>query len=347
MPDSRSNFRHNDYALIIGINDYLPTDDGGLPPLSGAISDAESIAKWLMCSDGGNLPIENCLTLFSSAEPRKPLQEAIDYSLDTIFKKVQNNGGHAARFYFYFSGHGFAAEGSESDIAMCVANWSSTRRRSAISSKEYVDLFVRYKVFDEVIFWADCCRNASYRLRPMGPSLDVFYRGDVDTVYMIANSTQYMDQAFEIKDRTDGVTKGVFSELLIKGLKGEAATKDGVINSHSLKAYLEIHVPIEAQKHGYKQIPQIMTTANEKSIVFKHGALQQYTTCVISISEANIGEIEILNGELASVKIITITEKGNVEIDLLKGIYVIRNLTTKVEHFFLITANKELQNVSF
>lgn len=339
--------RPNDYALVVGINDYLLVKDGGLPTLVGAIPDAKAVAAWLIDSQGGGMPMENCHTLYSTADPRTPLQDAIDNKLEQIFTAVLEKGGRADRFYFYFSGHGFGSENSYNDIAMCIANWSLMRRRSAISSSEYFDLFVKYKVFSEVVFWSDCCRNTSHLIRPIGPTLDVFNYGNEDTVYMIAYSTQYMDQAFEVNSNTAEEKRGLFSELLVRGLKGEASNRYGAINSHSLKIYLDIHVPAAAQRQGFKQKPQISTTANENSIIFKQVLEPQIIQCIISVSKENIGNLEVHNGNLDLIFSVDIQTPNDFQIDLNKGLYLIKNPKKGSQKFFNVIARGGTQHVRF
>lgn len=346
--DSSENLRENDYALVIGINDYPSKENGGLlPTLKGAIADAQAMAEWLTDKRGGRIPLSNCETLYSSMDCSTPLLEMIDKKLENIFDNVWAKGGEADRFYFYFSGHGFGSEINQSDIALCLTNWSLKRKRSAISSFEYYDLFIRFKIFGEVIFWTDCCRNTSYRIRPFGSTLDVFRIGSIDTVYMIGFATQYMDQAYEVGIGANNESRGIFSQLLLKGLNGEATTENGAINAHSLKSYLDIHVPIAAQEHGYKQKPQIMITGDADSILFREGISPNKEKCFISISPEQAGEIEILNGNLQCILRSIINEEKIIEIDLVVGIYIVQNPTKNSRCLFEVTKEKGANHVNF
>jgi len=64
--------------------------------------------------------------------------------------------GPARRFYFYFSGHGFAQLQTNSHL--CLAKWSDKRRNNALDAKSYLNYILATGQFDEVMFFMDCCR---------------------------------------------------------------------------------------------------------------------------------------------------------------------------------------------
>ena len=99
----------NDYALLIGINDY-PQWNAGQKSLKGPIRDATEFRNWLIDPEGGGLLPGNVHLLTSQAQPLGPLQ--ID--IDKAFWQIRQNseGKERRRFYFYFSGHGHSPAGS-------------------------------------------------------------------------------------------------------------------------------------------------------------------------------------------------------------------------------------------
>ena len=48
-----------DYAIIIGINNYTPPTQKGLKTLQGAINDANKVEDWVSSATGGNVPASN------------------------------------------------------------------------------------------------------------------------------------------------------------------------------------------------------------------------------------------------------------------------------------------------
>ena len=127
----------DDFAIIIGINDYTPPNQKGLKTLQGAVNDANRLEAWVASATGGNVPAGNIKKIISSPIPLKPLQDEIDDAFLEIETAIQANGGTARRLYFYFAGHGLGTLDNTANTALCLANWSENRRQSALSSEEY------------------------------------------------------------------------------------------------------------------------------------------------------------------------------------------------------------------
>ena len=69
-----------DYALVIGVNDYPK-----LRSLRGAIADAQAFADWLVDGMGGTVPKRNVFTVLSTSEPLAPTGHEINDALESIF----------------------------------------------------------------------------------------------------------------------------------------------------------------------------------------------------------------------------------------------------------------------
>ena len=111
----------DDYALVVGINDY-PLWNDGKKSLKGSIRDAERFRNWLICDKGGGLKRENAKLVVSSDNPLGPRHQRIDDAFKEIQK--QSAGKTRRRFYFYFTGHGHSRAGSWQQQSLCLANWS-------------------------------------------------------------------------------------------------------------------------------------------------------------------------------------------------------------------------------
>ena len=99
----------DDYAIVIGLNDYPQFGSQGRP-LAGAIEDAERFATWLKdTKTGGGLPQDNCKEILSTPDPLAPNKLGIDLALGSLITQAKVAGG-GRRLYFYFSGHGQAEE---------------------------------------------------------------------------------------------------------------------------------------------------------------------------------------------------------------------------------------------
>src|SRR5215213_438392 len=99
--------QENDYAVVIGLNDYPQFGSQGRP-LAGAIADAQRFTDWLCDTDtGGGLPAANCKKILSVPDPLGPNKLVIDLALGSVITDARAAGG-GRRLYFYFSGHGQA-----------------------------------------------------------------------------------------------------------------------------------------------------------------------------------------------------------------------------------------------
>jgi hypothetical protein len=117
------------YAVVVGVNDYP-----AFRPLRGAIADATRFAHWLVNDvTGGGVPAQNMRTVFSQPAPLRPIHDDVDDALDSILGSI---AASARRFYFYFSGHGFAE--LQSNSLLCLPRWSEKWRNHALDMQHYV-----------------------------------------------------------------------------------------------------------------------------------------------------------------------------------------------------------------
>jgi hypothetical protein len=336
-----------DFAIVIGINDYTLPKDGGLKALSGAVPDAIEVEKWLLDKENGDVPIDQCFKIISNPKTKglAPLHFMIDEKIDEIISIVNSKfQKQADRLYFYFAGHGMGVETEESNTGLCLANWSEIRRRSALSSSDYKDLLVRLRIFKEVVFLADCCRNAVYNIRPIPSVIDTVVPGSLDTLYFVGYATQYLDQAYEINDDHTSEKRGIFTRLLLSGLRGDAADPLGNVTAESLKNYLMKNTPVVAQENGFKQVPQIWHTGYEgNSIVFKKLKHDHQINCTINFSPDLNDITELLDGTLKVVATFNTTTKSH-NIDLKKGLYILKSKNSRFERTFMVSS---LQNTHY
>jgi hypothetical protein len=73
----------DDYALVIGINDYPKWEDGA-QSLKGANSDAKEFYDWLLDANGGGLLPGNAHLITSVKDPLSPYQSSIDIAFTQI-----------------------------------------------------------------------------------------------------------------------------------------------------------------------------------------------------------------------------------------------------------------------
>lgn len=334
-----------DYALIIGINDYTPPDANGLRTLDGAIRDANDFEEWVLNPNGGNVPKQNCRKIISTTYPLKPIQKEIDDAYLELDKLIGDGVGHARRFYFYFSGHGVGLMNEANEIALCLANWSEKRRHEALGAELYKKTIKQSGYFDEIIFILDCCRNTKVNINPAHPSFGEPMQGPTagNTKLFCAYATQYQDQSFEAEEENLEM-RGVFTKVLLDGLKGDAPNENGIISADGLKDYLLRQTPIEAQKKGYKQIPQIIVDSftRETPFISLVNFQSETITCFIVFSDNRNGNIELIDNS-GVIESYNASQQKNVQVSLAKGLYLLRDTLTGDKYpLQILPSNREI-----
>jgi len=337
-----------DFALIIGINDYTLPGDNGLATLKGAINDANKFEEWVINPQGGNVPASNSYKVISQPEPNlSPIQDQIDDKFLSIEKSLKNliaSGNSARRLYFYFAGHGLGTLDSVTDTALVLANWSELRRHSAISSEGYKDVIRQYGYFEEIIFIVDCCRNIKINVKPKHPSFSppIPSPNSGATKLFVGYATHYQDQSFEIETGNSEM-RGVFTKVFLDGLNGGAINSEGIIDADSLRNYLIKETPTEAIKKGYKQIPEIINTfTNNTPFILTSNLINKDIKCIIKF-DTNRNSIELINGNAESVRTFDAREQKTFEILLSKGLFLLRDtLTEETKVINISTLNEEI-----
>ena len=336
----------DDFALIIGINDYTPPNESGLRSLGGAINDVNHFEAWLTDPLGGNVPTKNCKKVVSNRNPLKPIQKEIDDAYLEIDSMISVNGP-GRRFYFYFAGHGVGLMNATKEVALCLANWSEIRRNEALGAELYKETFNQYGYFEEIIFILDCCRNTKVNINPARPCFSPIIPGNISgqTRLFTAYATQYQDQSFEI-ELDNSETRGIFTKVLIDGLKGAAANENGVINADSLKDYLILQTPVEAQKKGFKQIPRVVvdsfTSANPIAKLVNFNSV----TCNIEFSNNRISIVELI-GNSGLINSFDAKHQKSVKVLLPKGLYLLKDTITDEKYPIQVSPSNQEIYVDF
>lgn len=333
-----------DFAIIIGINDYTPTNLG-LKTLLGAINDADKVEDWVSSATGGNVPALNIKKIISSPAPLKPIQVEIDDAFLEIETTIIANGGRAKRLYFYFAGHGLGILDSTVDTGLCLANWSERRRQAALSSELYKDYIKQYGYFEEIIFIADCCRNTKISITPQQPTFRSPVPGQAagQTKMFVAYATQYQDQSYEVES-IDSEMRGAFTTVLLEGLKG-AASNNGLIGADDLRDYLKIETPKIAQQNGYKQIPEIFHNYSQNESLIVVPVVQ--TNVNLSFSTARNNPVELLDGRLEIIITYDPSQNKNYSRRLANGLYQLRDTVTDETMYFKVSPSQNNTNVNF
>jgi hypothetical protein len=224
----------SDAALVIGIAHYP-----WLNRLDGPVADAERVADWLV-TRGGLLTANLELVLSDGSAQGHPILQEIDDAFGRIFARARSRDT-ARRLYVYFAGHGCSQEVKH--IALLMANADLENLNRAMNATEYRDALAQ-RLFPEQIYLFDCCRNYDRSVTGRGPewTYDKSAPPMPDSIQVVLYAAGFTEYANE-RNLIYNHRRGLFTEALIEGLNGAAASGDlsggaGIVSTARLIPYL-------------------------------------------------------------------------------------------------------------
>lgn len=240
--------RPNDYAIVIGINEYSE----GLRKLDAAEADAVKFAAWLEAPEGGGL----CPCHIRLIRRPPPVQDDVDNALADF--GVGEQGIVGDRLYFYFAGHGLGT--SFNNVAMLMANARGKLLNRNIGLNGYREYFREAGPFRETIFFLDCCRDRVELVTPREPGITNRPADGYppkQTQDFVLMGARYSAKSFEPIESKSGEHRGLLTQALIEGLKERLALDTGVgaVTADQLLKYVKQRVPELATEAELKQVP--------------------------------------------------------------------------------------------
>ncbi|MGX1928334.1 caspase family protein [Flagellimonas sp. 2504JD4-2] len=206
-------------ALIIGINDY-PSH-----PLKGAVNDATGISKLLKVNgdkdNSTNFEIDMVLNPKSKGD--------LLTKISNFFSRNADMG------LLYFAGHGYVNE-----LGGFIVTPDHQRYDEGISMDNILN-FVNNSPISNKIIILDCCKSGKFADPAQNTSVTAISSGTT-----ILTSSRKDEPSKEINGR------GVFTNLLIEGLKGGAADIRGHISPGGLYAYIDQALSAHEQRPVFK-----------------------------------------------------------------------------------------------
>jgi len=249
--------RQDHYAIAIGIDTYP-----ALRLLKSSVSDAIDFLDWLTDEDGGNVAAENVKLIRSPEEiptdrfDARPIQDEIDRALRDFGAETGFKIG--TRLYFYFAGHGFGPKFNDVGMLMATAGMQSLTKN--IGLQAYREYFHDTGLFDEVVFFVDCCRDNARGVVTRAPDFEVkrAQNGATKIVDFVVLAAGYGDQAFAPVDVVDGERRGILTKALLEALRGDPKALDsqGRVTAASLQLYIKERVKAIATDEKLKQEPE-------------------------------------------------------------------------------------------
>lgn len=201
----------NNKALVVGINNYPDC------PLTGCVNDAEEIGKILSTNGDGspNFEVKYATDIKSKAELYNHAKALFDE-------------GEADIALFYFSGHG------TDSINGKLVTPDFNGLDAGVPMSDILMMANRSKSKNKIII-LDCCFSGKFGENSSTNSNESVLASGV-TIITASNRDEY---SVEVSG-DDGIPgHGVFTELLIQGLKGGAADVGGNITPASLYSFVD------------------------------------------------------------------------------------------------------------
>lgn len=204
-------------ALVIGINNYSSH------PLTGAVNDAQVISKLLQvnANDTTNFEVTTLYDVGSKSELLSKISNFFDVSADMAI--------------LYFAGHGYVNE-----LGGFLVTPDHKRYDEGVDMSYILGLANDSDIRSKVII-LDCCKSGSFGNPPKTGSIT-----PINTGTTILTSSREDEPSKEINGH------GVFTNLLIEGLKGGAADVRGQISPGGLYAYIDQALGVHEQRPVFK-----------------------------------------------------------------------------------------------
>jgi outer membrane protein OmpA-like peptidoglycan-associated protein len=233
------------YAVVIGIEKY----GAGLPPPTGARSDAERIAKVFQTTLG--IANEHIQVLLDD----RATKGAIEGSL--AWAKASTPAG--GRLYFYFSGHGSPDATSGSSYIVPTDGDPRYLEATAISLRDVMTKLGQTKAHEVIAMIDSCFSGAGGRsVLPPGTRPIVRVKEEVAPPQSAVFSAS---GANEISGPVPGGSGGVFTSFLVQGLgQGEADINGGgQVSLAELVEWVSPRVTRAAKTDNRAQTPSLVT----------------------------------------------------------------------------------------
>jgi hypothetical protein len=237
-----------DRAIVVGIGSYprFGVNGTGGNDLQGPVADARCMADWLSNTARARVtlitstgrPGENW-TVDERRPNRQDIEEGFEaYITESLDRQAANQPTRLGnRLYVYMAGHGFAPE--PRTLALITANALRDISIPNVLATSWIDWFADQLYFDELVLWMDCCATRTFAYDGGKPLLQkTATRASGRAKVFMGFAAGPSRAAFEGPVGPGGQVRGLFTDRLLRGLKGGATTgDDNVVTTSSLVAY--------------------------------------------------------------------------------------------------------------
>jgi hypothetical protein len=255
------------WALVVAINEY-PAETS-LRKLKGAVADAADFADWLLNPLGGNVAKDH-LFFWTHPAPVDPGIHLTEYMENpTRWPKVgpefdrppeaieiirfipelakRSVGGKAERLYVFFAGHGAQKEPTaiyEEDPQNCfiAADYHPDLLAAGLVGMDNLRRFLTIAGPSELVLFFDCCRDkAPLKVGSILVPYNVQSPKGLHKQLGIGRAAQPGAVAYEVPMGQTGLTRGVFSKLLVGALREHRV--NGQLTLKDLEDFVNAGIP--------------------------------------------------------------------------------------------------------
>ncbi len=240
------------WAVVIGINDY---QHQRVPKLQYAVNDAVAVERALL---GRGFRQEHIIKLLD--------REATKSRIETVLgDDLRSQVGQNDRVLVFFAGHGKTdrlRSGDEEGYLIPVDGDPAKLFSTAVSMTALRQISDRLPA-KHILYVVDSCYSG-YALFNRGISDDLLEEIVKKPAIQILTAGRQQDQAQERNGH------GVFTEVLLRGLGGDAFAGKSWLSLEELGVWMKQRVYVESNK---KQIPQFGNLSGEGQFVFVKGGV--------------------------------------------------------------------------
>lgn len=301
--------QENDYAIVIGINDYT-----FLSPIVGSINSAHYFMDWLTSPNGGGVPLSQTIILLSSPELNIGEDEIYKAFIE-LFRQRGENHLQSGKLFLYFSGRCLTNISSDTiQLLLSGASEQFPNRRLDISS--YVDRIMQSGFFEEVIVVVDGLYTKLANSYPEGirPMLDLPSKmsnlSNTTKMIFIANEVE-VDFYKDYAPTYESSVQGSLTRVLVEGFEGGAADVEGNITAQSLLSFVNI-----------KQVRSRIVYDGRDFVICKANRSAKCRVMILPMSNVTGLPVDITDANGNNTEY-TIRDDNPLKIELIPGLYAI------------------------
>jgi hypothetical protein len=334
------------YAVVVGLTSYPRLGEPPPSDLSGPANDADAIIAWLTGPAEGGLPAENVLSITSPVPPAAagaPGRDEIQSLFERLVEMAEARRGSGGaqlgkRLYVYASGHGFSPTLNQG--CLHAGNATSDSVGFNVFFTAWLELFQEAGYFRETVLWMDCCMNRESKNAPSLPTKQVKISPDPAGPSFVAFAARRPLRAVERAD-SKGAVHGVFTTILLEGLRGAATNRYGMVTGRSLADWLRnaqrsrIDGPDLDDPRVSKE-PEILR--EDPHVIFARGLPLRTYPVTLKFSRAAGMEARLWSSRPPRSENLAIPASGKVRLSLQPGMYVVDLPARQLRQGFQVTS---------